>query len=194
MSLSTRHLVLGLVVERPTYGYALEGQLEDRFGFLDMASSAVYGILGRLERDGLIAARGGQSIKSRAARNREIYEATPEGVEAFREWMAAPSARPMVRDELQAKISFATPDDLADLREIAKTQLSVCVAKLEAQPKPSLAVAQSAGTSWPEVAKILANDYAVHMLEGTIDWLVSTIEVFNVRIEATRIEPGELRS
>lgn len=184
MSLSTKHLILGLVVQRPNaHGYALRSEVKERFGFLDLAISAVYGSLERLEKDGLIATSGVKPVGSRELRQREMFHATDQGVREFKTWMAAPSKRPTVRDELQAKIGLATPDDLPDVCRVAEAQLELCVGHLSALPKPSLAVARSSSTAWPEVARIVADDYKTHLLAATIDWLTSTIEVLRARIE-----------
>ena len=60
--LSTRHVVLGLLVERPGYGYDLQQRIDARLGFLGLSENAVYKILERLEREGWIEEMGRKEI------------------------------------------------------------------------------------------------------------------------------------
>lgn len=178
--LSTKHMILGLVVQRSEmHGYALQTQVDRRFGFLELSGSAIYSVLKRLQRDGLIEQTGrGRTLEDR----RLPYRATPEGVAAFREWMAAPSQPPLLRDELQAKLGLASPDDLPNLLHLAENQLATCVAALTAPSKPSILTAVSPETPWGVAAGILANDYRSQILAGTVDWLTSTVEVLKAHI------------
>jgi DNA-binding PadR family transcriptional regulator len=181
--LSTKHMVLGLVVERPSYGYALSQQITERFGFLHLARTAVYKTLQRLEEDGLVEEAGHKRVRpSERAAPRVLYRATPEGTAEFKRWMAAPSDRAVLRDEFQAKLGLATPADLPELLETAEAQLEACAADLAALRKPSLAQARVSATPWPVAAQMLVDDFKVQWLEGMVDWLTSTIEVISARI------------
>jgi DNA-binding PadR family transcriptional regulator len=181
--LSTKHMVLGLVVERPNYGYGLQQQITERLGFLHLARSNVYQVLKRLEDDGLVAQAGQLRVRpSDTAAPRTLYRATPEGVAAFKEWMAAPSERGVLRDEFHTKLALAGPDDLPELLVTAESQLAACVADLTALTKPSLRAARAGTTPWPDAARMLLDDFQAQWLEGTIDWLTSTVEVIEARI------------
>jgi DNA-binding PadR family transcriptional regulator len=181
--LSTKHLVLGLVVEKTqTHGYALRVQADRRFGFLHLSSGAVYNVLRRLRRDGLIEAVDVESDDGVFDIPRQPYRATAEGVAAFREWMAAPSERPLVRDELQAKLGLASSDDLPDLLMQAEAQLAACIAEMSGGGSDSALTTHSSDTTWPVAARILAEDFHSQMLSGTVDWLTSTIEVIKMHI------------
>lgn len=181
--LSTKHMVLGLVVERPSYGYALSQEITERFGFLHLARTAVYKTLQRLEDDGLVEEAGVKRIRpSRRAAPRVLYRATPDGVAEFKRWMAERSERSVLRDEFQAKLGLAAPADLPELLQTAEAQLAACVADLAALRRPSLAQARVSTTPWPAAARMLVDDFKVQWLEGMVDWLTSTIEVMSVRI------------
>lgn len=181
--LSTKHMVLGLVVERPTYGYALQQQITERFGFLHLARSAVYKTLQRLEEDGLVQQRGQQRVRpSDRVAPRLLYGATPDGVSEFKQWMAAPSERAVLRDEFQTKLALATPENLPELLETAEAQLAACAADLATLTRPSPTAAQPYGTPWGAVAHILLEDFNVRWLEGTVDWLSSTVEVIGAHL------------
>lgn len=49
-----KDLVLGLIIDRPDYGYSLRRRFEDLFGDMGFAESIVYSALDSLEKDGLI--------------------------------------------------------------------------------------------------------------------------------------------
>lgn len=181
--LSTRHMVLGLVVERPTYGYALQQQITARFGFLHLARSAVYKTLQRLEEDGLVEEAGNKRVRpTERAAPRILYRATSAGVAEFKRWMAAPSDRAVLRDEFQTKLGLATPDDLPELLQTAEAQLADCVADLAMLQKPPLELARTPATPWAEAAQILVDDFKIQWLQGTVDWLTSTVEIISDRI------------
>lgn len=81
--------VLGLVIERPSYGYELSGRLSERFGeLLPVSRSHVYGALDALQRGGLIEPLP-PSVSEEAPRQPKIhYRATAEGERAFGGWIA----------------------------------------------------------------------------------------------------------
>ena len=72
-------VVLGIICERPTYGYKIEATIQDRNIRLwtDIAFSSIYYVLRRLEEQGYV-----ESIKDELDRRiRKIYKATPAGEE-----------------------------------------------------------------------------------------------------------------
>lgn len=92
--------VLGLVLERPAYGYELVTRLERRYsGVLDPKQSHIYDALDRLERASLIeplppdASAGSDENdgpKQASRRGRKLhYRATALGSQAFREYVAS---------------------------------------------------------------------------------------------------------
>ena len=60
--LSTKHAVLGLMIDRPSYGYNLQQQIAERLGFLGLAESTVYKTLERLEQDGWVEEVGQKQV------------------------------------------------------------------------------------------------------------------------------------
>ena len=143
--LSTKHAVLGLMIDRPSYGYGLQRQVAERLGFLGLAESAVYKTIERLEADGWVE-EVGEKLTGRTRRGapRILYRATPTGVNQFRRWMSAPSDRVTVRDELQAKLALSNPSDLPQLLTMAEAQAQECLAELALLSRPPLASAATA--------------------------------------------------
>jgi len=70
-------VVLGIICEKPSYGYEIEATIQDRSIRLwtDIAFSSIYYVLRRLEKQGLI-----DSTRDEVdGRLRKIYRATPHG-------------------------------------------------------------------------------------------------------------------
>lgn len=131
--MSAGKAVLGLVIQRPGYGYQLEQRVKERFGSAQFVASSIYKALGRLEKDRLIRVVGGEALETGVdvERSRRIkYEATPEGVAYFRQWLRASSSVPLVREELQLRIAFCEPHDLPRLIEVIHGEELVCLAML----------------------------------------------------------------
>ena len=78
-------LLLRLLAERESYGYELVGRLRD-LGLDGIAEGTVYPALGRLEREGRVAAR---LIASRSGPARKYYRPTAHGYAALAEGVAA---------------------------------------------------------------------------------------------------------
>jgi DNA-binding PadR family transcriptional regulator len=181
--LSTKHLVLGLMIERPAYGYGLQQQMADRLGFLGLAESTVYKTLERLEDDGWVE-EAGEKTRGRTRRGapRVLYRVTPVGFERFKAWMAEPSDRTVLRDELQAKLALSSPDDLPQLLEVVESQARECLAELSLLSRPGLAEAANEDIVWSSAARMMVDDFKGRWLESLIDWLDGIRDVMEERI------------
>ena len=81
--------VLGLVIERPSYGYELSRRLGERFGdLLAVSRSQVYGALDALQRDGLIEPLPSPPAAEALRQPKVHYRATAAGERAFAAWLA----------------------------------------------------------------------------------------------------------
>ncbi len=56
--MSAKNAVLGLVIERPGYGYDLARRLEERFGSSGFAPTGVYSALDQLSSEELVRSAG----------------------------------------------------------------------------------------------------------------------------------------
>jgi DNA-binding PadR family transcriptional regulator len=106
--------LLALVLERPGYGYELAQRLNQRLGPVwRLDPKSVYGLLDRLDDDGLVRRevreRSGDSRRQR--RERVIYYASDGAQEWVRSWLARPVRRESTRSELLAKMAVARPGD-----------------------------------------------------------------------------------
>jgi len=182
--LSTKHAVLGLMIDRPSYGYNLQQQIAERLGFLGLAESAVYKTLERLELDGWVEEVGEkQAGRTRRGAPRVLYRATPEGVDSFREWMARTSDRALLRDELQTKLALSDPEDLPRLLEMAEAQSRQCLEELVVLARAPLSELATTDVDWDVAARYMVDDFKARWLESLVDWLDGICEVMEERIK-----------
>ncbi|HEY4278794.1 MAG TPA: PadR family transcriptional regulator [Conexibacter sp.] len=181
---STKHVVLGLLVERPGYGYDLGQRLDARLSFLRLPENAVYRVLDRLEEDGLIEEIGERRVgRTRRGAARVMYAATSDGQAQFKRWIATPSDRSVLRDELQAKLALADPEDLPELLAAAEAQARECLAELATLERLPLDRATASELSWSQAANTLVEDFRGRWLQMLVDWLEAVCVVLEERIE-----------
>jgi DNA-binding PadR family transcriptional regulator len=169
--MSAKNAVLGLVIERPGYGYDLARRLEQRFGSSAFAPTGVYSALDQLSSEALVRSAGkqGEGGNERAA-PRTIYEATPKGIDRFEQWMLGCSSLAPVRDELYMKIALSKPHNLGRLIELARVQEEDCLARLQELKRP-FSRARGGPRAWPEVAVLLVRDAEIKQLQARVEWL-----------------------
>jgi DNA-binding PadR family transcriptional regulator len=170
-TMSAKNAVLGLVIERPGYGYDLARRLEERFGSSGFAPTGVYSALDQLSSDELVRSAGprAEATNERAA-PRTIYEATPKGVDRFEAWMLGGSSLAPVRDELYMKIALSKPHNLGRLIELTRAQEEDCLARLQ-DLKRCPPRARAGTRAWSEVAVLLVRDAEVKQLQARVEWL-----------------------
>jgi DNA-binding PadR family transcriptional regulator len=170
--LSTKHVVLGLVIDRPGYGYELQQRIEDRFAFLNFSEAVVYRALDRLEHDGLVAESGPKLVgRTKRGSPRVMYAPTDDGAAEFRRWMKTPSEVALVRDELHVKLVLAEPEDRQELLEQTFELERVCLAELQLLSRPPLHEVVDGDMAWSEVAAVLVDDARATRLQATVEWL-----------------------
>ena len=105
--MSLRFVVLGLLVEQPLHGYAIQAVLEQRFGELcDPGFGDVYRVLAALARDGLVTAA---PVRVGRRPGRKVHAPTAAGRRALLGWLRSGSGadgRPS-RDEPFLRILIA---------------------------------------------------------------------------------------
>jgi DNA-binding PadR family transcriptional regulator len=188
MQMSAKYAVLGLVIERPGYGYQLAQRLEERFGSSAFAPSGVYSALDQLSRDELVrSAREMGGGPARRAAPRMIYEATDEGIDHFEAWMLGSSPTPPLRDELHMKIALCRPRNLPRLIDMVYGQELACMGRLRDLKR--LAEEEAAGDpqEWSRLMSVLARDAETAMWKARIEWLQTARELLErLREESLR--------
>jgi DNA-binding PadR family transcriptional regulator len=170
--MSAKNAVLGLVIERPGYGYDLARRLQERFGSSGFAPTGVYSALDQLRSEALVCSGGARTDESNErGAPRTIYEATPKGVDHFEEWMLGSTSPAPVRDELYMKIALSKPHNLPRLIELAGRQEQDCLARLAELRRSPAARSRNGSRSWADVAVLLVRDAEVRQLQARVEWL-----------------------
>lgn len=103
--------VLGLVIEKPGYGYELANRLNRRLGSgWGITAADVYPVLNRLERAELVRPIYDE-LGPGQRQAKVVYHPTPKAIAEFDRWMRASSPQPPLRNELMVKIAVARRDD-----------------------------------------------------------------------------------
>jgi len=124
--MSFQNAVLGLVIERPAYGYELAQRINGRVAGLHVSGTAVYPALVALENKGWVRRR---DPTARTGRGRIVFDPTDEGREGFNSWMDHPS--PPLRGDLRWKIAVATFEKLPALIEQTREEEQACLDRIE---------------------------------------------------------------
>jgi DNA-binding PadR family transcriptional regulator len=187
--MSAKYAVLGLVIERPGYGYQLAQRLEERFGSSGFAPSGVYSALDQLSRADFVRSAGEMGAgPARRAAPRTIYEATAEGVDHFEAWMLGSSPTPPLRDDLHMKIALCRPHNLAPLIDMVYGQELACLGRL-GDLKRIAEVEPANSREWPRLMRVLARDAEVAFWNARIEWLQSARELLERMSEESRRVP-----
>jgi len=171
-ALSNKHVVLGLLIERPGYAYDIEQRFNTRFRFLSLSEKVVYKIIGRLEGEGWIERAGVKQAGQMPPR--QLYRATPDGREEFGRWLGEPCEIGTAREEVHVKLVLAQPPDWPRVIELTESLERACLTAIrELQDASGLTVEQLSDPeiSWDTVAAVLVDDAEVTRLQGMVDWL-----------------------
>ena len=108
--------VLGLVIERPSYGYELSRRCELRFdGLLDVGRSHVYAALDSLQRDGLIEPLPSPLPTASARQPRIHYRATEAGTRTFHVWIGEQQQEAARHAQVLARLAAIGAEETAAL-------------------------------------------------------------------------------
>lgn len=173
--LSTKHVVLGLLIERRGYGYDLQQRLDRRFAFLGFSERVVYRALDSLADDGLIKAVGEkQTDRTSRGAPKKVYAATPAGREEFGRWLAEPCEIAIVREEVHVKVVLSQKENFPRVIELTERLEQKCLDGLrvmqEAEP-PSLDELADPDFPWDVASAVLTDDAEAIRLQGIVDWL-----------------------
>jgi DNA-binding PadR family transcriptional regulator len=120
------YAVLGLLRQKPAYGYELQRQLTGARGLgrvCPVEPAMVYAVLKSLSSRGLIAGRWDSSAYPPKA----VYTATETGNVEFTRWLQRPVGRMReVRLDFLVKLYFALQEDRRLARDLVETQIRLC--------------------------------------------------------------------
>ncbi|HTU79239.1 MAG TPA: helix-turn-helix transcriptional regulator [Solirubrobacteraceae bacterium] len=182
--MSAKHAVLGLVIERPGYGYQLARRLQERCGAWGWEPSGVYGALDLLAREGNVRSERGKGTgASGRAAPRAIYEPTGRGKDYFRDWMLDSSPPSPVRQELDLKILFSSPEFVPGLIDQTWAQEQTCIDALRGLTS-TMQPAGGRPSTWRDAAVVLQRDAEIKLLQVRIEWLQKARAVMRELLDA----------
>lgn len=119
--------VLGLVIEKPSYGYELSQRFERRFGeLLRVGTSHIYAALNSLEKEGLIEPLPSEHGMRR--RQPKIhYRATAAGARAYRGWLGERMRDDSQRVELLGRLLSTGVLDVAAMLALVERYERECL-------------------------------------------------------------------
>jgi DNA-binding PadR family transcriptional regulator len=174
--------VLGLVIERPSYGYELFQRLERRYGgVLEPPISQIYAALNALERAALIEPlpleEPGKPDEA-AVRRRQPkvhYRATASGARAFRAWVAEGMRDDPQHSELLRRIAGAAAapgiDGVSAMRELVDTYERACVEEASRLPLPPARGAATPAAAAGELVERLVLAARRGLLDAQFAWI-----------------------
>lgn len=178
--MAAKQAVLGLVIERPDYGYELARRLQERCGPWAWSRQAVYKALDELAESKHVRALDRPPAASEDPR-RIIYQATSGGVDYFGAWMFDSAAMEASRSELELKIVLARPHELAQLIDMTWTHEQQCVDRLGALARQVQQIDPGEASSWVQVGEMLVRDTEIKRLRLRVECLQEarrTMQVF----------------
>lgn len=136
-----RYALLGLLCERPSYGY----ELARRFGratalgdIVRLAPSHLYALLARMERDRLIE---GRQQEAGHRPQRRVYRLTEQGRQTLLTWLDEPVSHPRdMRIEFPLKLYIARVVNAAEVPDLIARQrktLIEYIERLRGLPEPA---------------------------------------------------------
>ncbi|WP_062350550.1 PadR family transcriptional regulator [Herbidospora yilanensis] len=159
--MTTGHVLLGLLVERPKHGYELKKEHDHRLaGAKPLAYGQVYATLQRLERDGLAEV---VETQQEGGPERTLYAITDNGQAELERWLntVEPSA-PYVSSPLFARVAVA--GNAADGYLVRQREAHLARMRELTAEKASGAPAQ-----------VLAADYALQHLDADLRWIETAL-------------------
>lgn len=184
--MSVRHALLALLSDGPRFGLQLRQEFEARTGEVwPLNVGQVYSTLQRLERDGLVAAEGGDSEGPQ-----KVYCITDAGQVELLMWLQTPpSATQPPRDELLMKVLVAAQVPGVDVHDVIQINRRHLV---ELMQRYTAVKADAAGD---DVALALVVDAELFRIEGAVRWLDSAeVRLRQMPMRVPPIGPPDERS
>jgi DNA-binding PadR family transcriptional regulator len=182
--MSVRHALLALLSECPKYGLRLQQEFHANTGEVwPLNVGQVYTTLGRLERDGFVAAEEG------AEGPQKLYGLTDAGTDELQRWLEeAPGAMPPPRDELVIKILVARTVRGVDLPTMLQVHRRHVLEVMQQYTR----FKREARVDDVELAIVV--DAELFRLEGVVRWLDSVEARAKGIVPKRRAVSGDVRA
>lgn len=167
--------LLGLLLERPGYGYELAQRMNERMGpAWRLTPSSIYPVLERLEAEQLVTRAVKEMTGRQRQRERVMYHATAAAEEAFEHWLSRPARKEPVRIELLARIAVARPQDAPRLLAALDEYERDCHELLETSSDADAGTASSSvddEQSWGDLLTEVVHGAIGEHLRAELDWI-----------------------
>jgi DNA-binding PadR family transcriptional regulator len=184
---SVNWAVLGLVIEKPSYGYEIGRRFLTRFAdFVPASLSNIYTTLDRLVRLGLIEPTHAQAATVSGRQQKLHYRATSEGARAYRTWLARRLREIDHRSELLLRLLSVCLRGVPALDEVLQRYEAECLEeqrRLEAHPP---ARTSEDPELMPELLARMVADERTSMLAAQLDWVRRTRVELSDHLERQR--------
>lgn len=179
--MSTGHVLLGLLSERPQHGYDLKNHHDAVFpAARPLAFGQVYATLERLTKKGQVEAIASEQVDGP---ERTVYAITDDGSEALQQWLEDIDApAPFVANPIAVKATVAL---LARSEAVARLYLQAQRAAHLTRMREYTRQKTAPDT---ELASILACDYAIAHLAADLEWL----DLALARVDALQPQPSTI--
>ncbi|MEU8206527.1 PadR family transcriptional regulator [Streptosporangium sp. NPDC049046] len=163
--MSTGHVMLGLLAERPKHGYELKREHDQRLpGARPLAYGQVYATLQRLQRDGF--AEVAETVRE-SGPERTVYALTEEGLAELTRWLEqVETPAPHVSSTLVSRVVVAIVAGGAADGYLVR-QRAAHLARMR-----ELTAERASGSP----AQALAADYALQHLDADLRWIEAAME------------------
>lgn len=165
--MSVRHAILGLIAQKPRYGYELRAAFEALVGGdenWDVKPAQIYATLERLEEAKLIACIS--DLGEGDEPSRRVYAITSQGQEALTAWLSCGVLPGHQRDEFFVKLMIALISSRVTPERLIQAQRDLLLQALR-----TAMMQRDACNPRTETAQILLRDKVVMHLETDLRWL-----------------------
>lgn len=186
---SVNWAVLGLVIEKPSYGYEIGRRFRSRFEELLPASmSNIYTTLDRLVRLGLVEPTHVRAATVSGRQHKLHYRATSEGARAYRSWLTRRLREVSQRSELLLRLLSVCLRGVPALDEVLARYEAECLAEQRASQERGPRVEVSDPELMPQLLARMIDDERRSMLAAQLDWVKRTRVELSDHLERRRRE------
>ncbi len=164
--------VLGLVIEKPSYGYELWKRFEPRFGgFMRTSMSGIYSALGSLAAAGLVEKMVGAESTgvTQGAKAGPPYRATEQGTRAYRRRVAERLRGDPGRTEMLGQLVLAGIDGIVAALELLDRYEEQCLLELQ-EMSPPIASWQSSSVVSRLVERLIVEERR-RTIDAQLKWV-----------------------
>lgn len=171
--MSAKEAVLGLIVDRPDYCYAIKQRFGEHLDVARFADSIVYSSIASLVSDGYVEETpqsGNAKSKSGSRRNANV-RASPAGERRFEEWMGESLPLGPIRDELRLRLAVCRPWHVPRLLELITVHEQLCVDRIAELKRLSKKWPPAAEMTFEQAVDAELDEAEAMGLQARIEWL-----------------------